>query len=53
MADKETTVVSTGGAGWFVAGIVLVVALIGGYFLFGGEVDTDKADIEIDLTPSD
>ncbi|WP_279482192.1 hypothetical protein [Aureimonas sp. SK2] len=43
--DVDRTVVVTdrgrsGGSGWFIAGIVVVALVIGGFFLFGGNLGT-------------
>lgn len=50
--DRETTVVHTGGssgAGWFIAGAIVIAAIIAGFFLYGGVFDGggDKVNIEM------
>ncbi len=53
--DRETTVVTTGnggsGAGWFIAGILLVAVVLGAVFLMdwdgGGSAGGDSVNIEM------
>ncbi len=43
MADPNVVVVNGGKAGWFVAGALIVAALIGGYLYYDGYFDRQKA----------
>jgi len=44
--QREVVQKSGGSAGWWVAGIVAIVALVGMFFIFGG-ANTDEADLEM------
>jgi hypothetical protein len=44
--EREVVHKSGGSAGWWVAGIVAIVALVGMFFVFGG-AGTDEADLEM------
>lgn len=53
MAEDKTTVIKTGNSGaggWFIATILAVVIIIGGFYLYNGGFSNDKTlDVEITL----
>jgi len=62
VADREPTIINTGGsgggsAGWAVAVIILLAVIVGGYLLFGGAIGRGgNVDVNVKLpsveTPS-
>ncbi|AXS41328.1 hypothetical protein [Breoghania sp. L-A4] len=54
--DRETTVVHSAngsGAGWFIAGALVVALIAGGLFFMNGGISTDRTvDIEVTTPPA-
>lgn len=48
--EKETVVVSNGGGGasWFIAGILFIALIVGGYFIYNGYFN-QGSDISVEL----
>lgn len=54
--DRETKVVysySSGGAGWFVAILLLIVLGVGGLYLYNSGVLTDSNDVSVTIDVPD
>lgn len=50
MANPDVVVVNGGKAGWFVAGAVMIAAVIGGYLYYDGYFDQQKSiELKIDV----
>lgn len=49
--DRDTTVVHTGrssGAGWFIAGAIVVAAIVAGFMIWGGDMGGSDANVTIE-----
>ena len=50
MADRDPTVIKTGGSGgWAVAVIILVLVIVGGFFLLNGGFTKSGGDIDVNV----
>jgi hypothetical protein len=50
MSDRDVVVVNSGGrAGWFIAGGLVVAAIIGAVLYFGGFLGADDRKVEISV----
>jgi hypothetical protein len=53
--DRETTVVTTssGGAGWFVAIVLLAVLAFGGFYIYNSGAFNNDSDINVSIDVPD